>query len=342
MEVRRWPVLDDRRSAVRKLVNLVWFCARLVLSVPRLGKVDRVMAASTPPVALARVASWVARAEGAEFVYHHQDIYPEVAVSGGQLPRERGRARCATSTPAPTSGPRTRVVLSEDMAQLITSAGVHRDRIAVINNFDPWRLDPQEGDLVPSSRLRVVYAGNLGRFQNLEIVFSALQELQDDPGLEFHFIGDGPMRARLDEVVRTGNLERVHVHGYLEPERLADILQAQADVGLVTLSAGVVQAAYPSKTMSYLRNGVPVIALVESGTDLVNQLEAYGAGWSAAPEVPGSLTAVLRSLSADRASVSAARSRAREMYAKEFSREIAMPKWLDLLGSGSEVPGGRR
>ena len=150
VEVRRWPVLDDRRSVVRKLVNLVWFCARLVLSVPRLGKVDRVMAASTPPVALARVASWVARAKGAEFVYHHQDIYPEVAVSGGQL-AEGARSRTLRNIDARTDKRAARaVVLSEDMAQLITSRGVHRDRIAVINNFDPWRLDPQEGDLVPS------------------------------------------------------------------------------------------------------------------------------------------------------------------------------------------------
>jgi colanic acid biosynthesis glycosyl transferase WcaI len=309
--VRRWPVLDDRSSGARKVLNLLWFCLRLTLSAPRLGRVDRVMAASTPPVAMARVASWVARAKGAEFVYHHQDIYPEVAVSGGQL-AEGLRSRLLRSADARTDRRAARtVVLSEDMARLIVSRGVDPDRIAVINNFDPWRLPDGSADLSPSTRLRVVYAGNLGRFQNLEIVFSTLKALKDDDRLEFHFIGDGPLRPRLDEVVETEGLQRVHVHGYFDPERLAEFLQREADLGLVTLNAGVVQAAYPSKTMSYLRNGVPVVALVEGGTDLVRQLEAYGAGWSAAPERPGSLGAVLARLGADRASVSAARSRAR-------------------------------
>ncbi len=341
VEVRRWPVLEDRTSSVLKLVNLLWFCARLLASIPRLGRVDRVMAASTPPVALARVASWLARAKRAEFVYHHQDIYPEVAVSGGQLAEGMG-SRLLSSMDARTDRKAARaVVLSEDMSRLIASRGVDPSRIAVINNFDPWRLQDRPAGLVPSTRLRVVYAGNIGRFQNLEIVFSTLAALKDDDRLEFHFIGDGPLRPRLEKVIETESLEHVHVHGYVAPERLAELLQREADVGLVTLSSGVIQAAYPSKTMSYLRNGVPVVAFVESGTDLVRQLEAYGAGWSAAPERPESLAAVLARLAGDRAGVTEARGRARTMYVSEFSQEVAMPKWLDLLGAGTEVSGER-
>ena len=339
--VRRWSVLDDRASSARKALNLVWFCLRLALAVPLLGTVDRVMAASTPPVVLARVASWVASVKRAEFVYHHQDIYPEVAVCGGQL-GEGLWTRLVREADARTDRRASRVVvLSGDMSRLIASRGVDPARVAVINNFDPWRLEGAATELVPSERLRVVYAGNLGRFQNLDTVFSTLGELAGNDRLEFHFIGDGPLRGRLEEVVASLGLAHVHVHGYLEPDRLAEVLRCETDVGLVTLTSGVVQAAYPSKTMSYLRNGVPVVALVESGTDLVRQLESYGAGWAAAPGQPGALTNVLARLTNDRAGVTSARGRAREMYACEFSQEVAMPKWRDVLTAEVELPSGR-
>ena len=332
VEVRRWPVLDDRRSGAKKVLNLAWFCLRLLLALPRLGPVDRVMAASTPPVALARVGSWLARAKGADFVYHHQDIYPEVAVSGGQLadglrPRLLRAADARTDRRAATV-----VVLSEDMAGLIESRGVSPSRISVINNFDPWRLPPHEGDVEPAERLRVAYAGNLGHFQNLDVVFDALCELRDDPRLEFHFVGEGPLRPRLEELVRSERLERVTVHGYQDPERLAAMLRSEVDLGLVTLSAGVIRAAYPSKTMSYLRNGVPILALVEDGSALVRRLADHGAGWGADPERPGALAATLRRLAGDRTAVGVARGRARAMYVEEFSQEIALPKWLEALG----------
>lgn len=339
--VRRWPVLDDRTSAVRKALNLVWFCLRVALSVPRLGRVDRVMAASTPPVVLARVASWVARVKGAEFVYHHQDIYPEVAVCGGQM-KEGLRARLLRRADASTDRRASRVVvLSGDMATLIASRGADPAKIAVINNFDPWRASDGPGAGTPSERLRVVYAGNLGRFQNLDTVFSTLVALKGDDRLEFHFIGNGPLRGRLEEIVASEGLAHVHAHGYLQPERLAHVLRCETDVGLVTLTPGVVQAAYPSKTMSYLRNGVPVVALVESGTDLVRELESYGAGWAASPDQPGALADVLERLASDRVSVSSARGCAKTMYAHEFSQEVAMPKWRGVLASGPELTRGR-
>jgi colanic acid biosynthesis glycosyl transferase WcaI len=335
VEVRRWPVLDDRRSTAKKVVNLMWFCLRLVAAFPRLGRVDTLMAASTPPIAVAKVARWLARARGAEFVYHHQDIYPEVALSGGQMSdgmvtKLLRRLDTATDRRADTV-----VVLSEDMARLIESRGVPADRVAVINNFDPWRLaaaveEHESGQT--AGPLRVAYAGNLGRFQNLDVVFAALRELKDDPGLEFHFVGDGPLRSRLEELVEHDPLPHVVVHGYLKPELLADMLRTEIDLGLVTLNTGVIRAAYPSKTMSYLRNGVPVLALVEAGTALVRQLEEYGAGWSADPARPASLPEQLRMLAHDRAAVAAGRANARRMYEQEFGQEIAMAKWRDTLG----------
>ena len=125
--VRRWPVLDDRRSSALKLVNLAWFCLRLALAMPRLGRVDVVMAASTPPVVLAATASWLARRKAADFVYHQQDIYPEVTVGLGEEGWPAGRLVRRLDARTDRSASRV-VVLSRDMGETIARRGVCRRR----------------------------------------------------------------------------------------------------------------------------------------------------------------------------------------------------------------------
>src|SRR5680860_136962 len=137
VNVVRWPVMDDRTSTVRKGLNLLWFCLCLLVQAPRLGRVEAIMAASTPPIAVAAVVSRLSRRLGAAFIYHKQDIYPEVIVkpgdSGGRLLSVL-RGLDARSDRAASRV----VVLSQDMAQTTRRRGVAADRVAVINNFDPW------------------------------------------------------------------------------------------------------------------------------------------------------------------------------------------------------------
>ncbi len=270
--VRRWPVLDDRRSSALKLVNLAWFCLRLALAMPRLGRVDVVMAASTPPVVLAATASWLARRKAADFVYHRQDIYPEVTVGLG---KKDGRlARLVRRLDARTDRSASRVVvLSRDMGETIARRGVASDAIVEINNFDPWQLPPVDPADDPADepagerRLEVVFAGNIGRFQGLEALFEAMVELRGDP-VAFHFFGEGALSDRLAALVAEHGLTEVHLHGYQHPDRVASFLATRADLGVVSLAPGVIRAAYPSKTLSYLRQGTPILALVEGDSDL--------------------------------------------------------------------------
>jgi len=327
----RWRVLDDRTSRPRKALNLLWFCLRLLSYLPRLGRVDVIMAASTPPIAVASVAGWLARRRGAAFVYHKQDIYPEVVVNQAQ-----GRLRRVLRwIDARTDRSATRVVvLSRDMAETTRQRGVPAEQIAVINNFDPWQLSwppvvhPSEERT--TEELRVVFAGNLGRFQNLESIFEAMVELRDDP-IQFHFFGDGPLRASLTRTIDEADLHHVATYGYRMPEEVARFLAESTDLGIVSLAPGVVRAAYPSKTLSYLRQGAPILALVESDSELAATVQRNRIGCQVEPgDVPG-LVKVLRDLAYDRSPLNGARGRAHRLYAEEFDRARRLREWSKLF-----------
>lgn len=338
--VTRWPVLPDRTSAAAKIANLIIFGARIAGRLVIMPRVDAVMAASTPPVLIALLTSLLAKIKGASFVYHNQDIYPEVAEPAGHLPGPlRGVLR---RLDAGTDRRADRViVLSRDMGDTIARRDVDPKSVTVINNFDPWTLPEQPPDLEPSSAdgiIRFVYAGNLGRFQNLEAVARGLAALGNDERFRFDFIGDGPVRSWLEQFAAEHGLTHVSVRGYLPPDELADKLRTDYDVGILSLHPGVIRCAYPSKMMSYLRNGLPVLALVEQDTELVELLSQYKAGWCADPDNPDDVARALDDLWQSRDTLGMMRDHARQMYHTEFGESGQIASWVRMFDDLVRVP----
>src|SRR5262249_9899728 len=144
--------------------------------------------------------------------------------------------------------------------------------------------------------LEVVYAGNLGRFQNLNLLIDAADILRDEKEIAFHFFGDGAMREQLSRRVSADRLERVHMHGYATAEGVRAFLRETADLGVVCLSRGMLRASYPSKTMSYLRQGCPVLVLAEGDSDLVRTITRAGAGLQSTAATGEELAETLRQL----------------------------------------------
>lgn len=334
VEIRRWPVLPDRRYAAAKAANLIWFCARLLLARRSLGSADVVMAASTPPIAVAKVGRWLASRLGARFFYHKQDIYPEVVTAPGILRASRWAALLRWLDARTDRAADRVIVLSADMADTTMSRGVARDRVAVINNFDPWEAAeplPVATREAPRDGLRLVFAGNLGHFQNLETVLAAATELRADSGIEFHVFGDGALKPWLQRVVAEHDLTQVHLHGYRSPGEVATFLRTSADVGIVSLLPGVIRAAYPSKTMSYLRQGCAVLALVEPDSALAQLLASSGAGFHADPTRVEDIANLIRRLAACPADVERAGRRATALYPEQFHPSLQLARWSDLF-----------
>ncbi|HVX18460.1 MAG TPA: glycosyltransferase family 4 protein [Acidimicrobiales bacterium] len=334
--VRRWPVFDDRTSAPLKALNLATFCVRLLASRARLGRVEVIMAASTPPVAPAKAASWLARLCGAKFVYHKQDIYPEVVTAPGML-RAGRLADLLRRIDARTERAAAEVVvLSKDMAATVRSRGAGAERVAVINNFDPWTGASPAGSARREqgrAPLRVVFAGNLGRFQNIEAVLDAMVKVGADDRVRLDFLGDGALRSELEATVEARGLTNVSFRGYQAPEEVARVLREEADLGVVSLVAGVIRAAYPSKTMSYLRNGCPVLALVEADSELARAVVAAGAGVQHDPADAGGLADLLLELAGRRDELAVMRDHALALYRTQFDPQLQLAKWAELFAS---------
>ena len=113
----------------------------------------------------------------------------------------------------------------------------------------------------------VLYSGNMGRFHDLETVLEAAQKLRDHPDIRFSFIGEGAKKKLVSTTIAQLNLTNCMVDSFVPREELGALLHS-ANVGLATLLSGHEGLSVPSKTLGLMAAGLPVIAIMENGSEI--------------------------------------------------------------------------
>ena len=129
---------------------------------------------------------------------------------------------------------------------------------------------------LPEDRPIAVFGGQLVEGRGFEQMLGAA-EAGEASGLPlvFLFVGDGRLapllRARAAAQANVLHRPALPREGYLE-------LLGACDVGMAATVPGVTSFSIPTKTIDYLRAGLPVVAAVEHGSDYVAILRRYGVG----------------------------------------------------------------
>lgn len=321
--------VEKSGGPVKRAANAGLYCGGLFVHVLR-TKPQVVMASTFPPVIAAWTASLAARIVGAQFVYHMQDIHPEVSAhSGGGLGKWPFLHVLRAMDNASLKRASAIVVLSQDMAETLQARGLGKLPIHVINNFaldthDHYEAVPPELRKPPGRR-RAIFAGNLGRFQNLPLLVDGIARCFDaHPDLELMFLGDGAAERELRRL--WGDHPQVRFAPFL-PYAAARKLISEADVGLVSLNRDIYRVSYPSKLATYLGLGLPVLVLVEPESDLARSVESQGLG-----AVPTGPTPEAIGMALDRLLSQDSHVAARATWQEVNGRENVLSRWRRLMG----------
>jgi len=291
----------DKRNLVRRAAGFLGFSALAGLASLRGGRVDAVIAMS-PPLTLG-MTGWVTHlVRRGPLIFNIQDVFPDAAVETGAITNKRVITLARWLERFSYHRAAAVTVLSDDLrdnvaAKMPTS---RRAAVRVIPNFVDTdairpldRMTKLRAELGIGSETVVMYAGNVGFSQSLEMVVDAARDL---PQLTFVINGDGAARATLQE--RAAGLANVRFSGYQPVERLAEVL-ATGDIHLVPLRRGLGRVSVPSKTYSILAAGRPVLAAIDPGTEVPRILEQSGGGLAAPPDDPAAFQDSLRALAGD-------------------------------------------
>ncbi len=300
---------QTKSNLVRRAVGFILFSYFVGLRALFAGgfwrRADGVLAMS-PPLTLGLIGWHTKLFRGGKLVFNIQDVFPDAAVETGAISNQRVIAAASWLERVSYQRSDSVVLLSDDLANNVQrklDQKFHK-RIRVIPNF----VDTQA--IVPMSRLTnyrrelgvdeslvVMYAGNVGFSQSLELMIEAARVL---PNVIFVINGEGAARKSLE--AKAHALSNVKFGDYQDASRLSEVL-ATGDLHVVPLRRGLGSVSVPSKTYSILAAGRPICAAIDLDTEVPRILAAANAGVCVEPDNQAAFVSAIAAMISDRKSL---------------------------------------
>ena len=249
----------------------------------------------SPPLGLAIPAILLSRLWQIPYVFDVEDLQPDSASDLGMLPGwaikllykvERAAYRHA----------RMVTTLTPSMREKILEKGLVQEKVELI---EP-RMDDSLTNLLQEegadfrkrfnfgNEFLVTHSGNMGVKQGLDVVIDAAAINRANTAIQFLFVGDGADCERIQRRAADLELRNVRFLPLLDEADFRGLLAA-SDVCLVTQQHSVSGIVFPSKIVTYLSAGRPIVASVNPDCEVARIIRESEAGKVVEAENPKAL-----------------------------------------------------
>jgi len=327
----------DRSSVRRSLNYLSFFVSAFVYLVLRRPTFDLAYVYH-PPITVGLAAA-LARIP---FVLDVQDLWPETIAATG-MP---GASRLVRPLEACCRFVYARALAvfaqSEGIRRALIDRGVPSAKVSLIRNWAEAEFDGLPHRPRKSRSFTIVYAGNLGRAQQLGNLLEACAILwRERPEIRIALYGSGVDEPELRQAAKARHLDNIEFRGRICASQIGRAF-AQADALLLHLSQDpLFDITIPSKTQAYLSAGRPIVAAVNGET--AKLLRESGAAVVVPPADPAALARAIVEMAdtADSRRAKMGRSGA-EYYRRHFSFSEGMARTIaQLEGTYARMAAGQ-
>lgn len=284
VRVLRCPIwVPGRVTGLKRIVHLVSFGISSLLPTLWWGIRWRpdVVLVIEPPMVCAPATLAAAKLVGAASWLHIQDFEVDAAFDLGVL-KARWLRKLVLKTESWLMRRFARVTtISERMLDRLRGKGVEPQRAGLLPNWveldriyplrEPSSLRAEWG--MTEADTVVLYSGNMGEKQGLEILLETARRLEDRRDIRFVLCGDGSARARLEALA--GGMKNVQFKPLQPLDRLNDLLNL-ADIHVLPQRGDAADLVLPSKLTNMLASARPVVATAAPGTQVAEIVEACG------------------------------------------------------------------
>lgn len=232
-------------------------------------KYDVAFIDSTPPIQGLKMPliKWFKRKPT---VYNAQDIFPDSLVGTGLTQKGSLIWKIGRIVEKITYKYSDKIiVISEDFKKNLMEKGVPEEKIVVVYNWVDQNavvnVDRAENKLfdkygLDREKFYVTYNGNIGLTQNMDMLLSVAEELQQThQDINFVLVGNGAYLDDVKRIVVERKLSNVHLLPFQPYEDISYVFSL-GDVSLVISKPGVGSNSVPSKTWSIMSASRPVLA----------------------------------------------------------------------------------
>lgn len=344
IEVRRLPRLPFARTNRKgEALNWIWATVGLTLLALRLPRRVPLLIGTNPPM-LHLVGALMKVLKGQRFIALFYDLHPELSCAvgvlrpGSLLDRIWRRLNQWILRHADIA-----LSLGPYMEHTIKTRNAAAPTMIIHNWCDAKTvrcMRKAESRFATEHGLQdnfvVLFSGNMGWRQRLEILLEVAARVQDTP-IRFVFIGEGAKKAKLQEAAQQRGLQNVLFFPYQPRDLMAHSLAA-ADISVVSQEREVIGFGVPSKIYTYMASGRPMLGLAGQPCEVIDMINEYQCGWTFDEDHDAeAIAAKLRELCQNREQGLAAGQRARLAFERHFSLEVIARQYADLIQAHCEL-----
>ena len=347
---RGWHYVPEKATAIKRMVHELSFIGTSVLTALCSKRPD-IYVVVAPPLLSGLAIGFIARLKGRPVIFHIQDLQPDAAVWLGML-TQSWLIKTLYWFEALTYEWMDAVSgITPAMVSVLLEKNLPPEKVKLLPNWIPISKDAprpkrrteeameiRRGLGIADNTFLAVYSGNLGSKQGLDVLLDVAAELKSRElpasAITVMICGEGAEKERLSSKAQSLGLDNLIFKSLLPYEDYQAILTS-IDVSLVTQVLGSGKAFFPSKVLSILAAGCPILAVCDDESPLHDSLIEANAGLTAHPEDPAEIVDQLQSMARDPQAL-AAYSESGFNWVKRFAPETVLANFESVLQSMSE------
>jgi colanic acid biosynthesis glycosyl transferase WcaI len=271
------PLKKYKTTIIRILSFIYWHFLSLIIGLS-IKKVDFILSPS-PPLSIGLISILIAKKNRAKFIYNVQEIYPDLLIKNGALKSNIIIKSLKWLEKYVYNQASAVITIDQKFYDQIVDRINEKDKLKIVPNFvdtelykpiskeielpNPFKKDPH--------KVRLLYAGNIGFYQDWEPILFAAKKLRDT-NIEFWIIGEGVKKEYLIKEVEKHNLTNVKVLPYQDRE-LMPLINSFADIHFISISKRMEQEGFPSKVYTIMACSKPMIVITGENSPLYNFLK---------------------------------------------------------------------
>lgn len=266
------PLKKYKSTIIRILSFVQWHFLSLIIG-SSIKNIDFVLSPS-PPLSIGLVSILIAKINRAKFIYNVQEIYPDLLIKSGALKSSIIIKSLKRLEKFVYNHASAVITIDQEFYNQIVERFDEKNKLKVVPNFvdtelfkpitkevelpNPFKKDP--------CKVRLLYAGNIGFYQDWEPVLFAAKKLKDT-NIEFWIIGEGVKKEYLIKEIEKHNLNNIKILPYQDRELMPKVNQF-ADIHFIAINKELEQEGFPSKVYTIMASSKPMIVITGENTPL--------------------------------------------------------------------------
>ena len=283
--IHRMPLYRAGKNFIGRAIRYIIFsieCFWKAVTVPA----DFIFTGSGPPTQ-GIIVGLAKKVSGKKVIYNLQDIFPDSLVTSGICGENSVLMKIGHAMENFTYRNADHIItITDDMKVNIMKKGVPEEKITVVRNWiDTDKVKHVErrknrlfDDLnLSRNKFYVVYAGNLGKVQGVDILVKAAGLLKENEDIHVVIFGNGSEEEHLKQRISEMKLQNISLFPLQTIERVSEVY-SMADACVISCKPGTGGSGMPSKTWTIMAAGVPIIASFDSSSEMERTIRDANCG----------------------------------------------------------------